>query len=65
VKKMIKVSVEGVGSGGTAYFDIPDDWDDLTPAEQEDMAAETAVDYRENVASCGGQVVEVEDDFEG
>lgn len=62
---MIKVTVEGVGSAGTAYFDLPDDWDLLTDEEQDDLICEVAVDHRENVASCGGIVVEVEDDFEG
>lgn len=62
---MIKVTVEGVGSAGTAYFDLPDDWDLLTDKEQDNLICEVAVDHRENVASCGGIVVEVDDDFEG
>lgn len=65
MKKMIKVTVEGVGSAGTAFFDVPDHWDSLTPDQQDDEVCQVAVDHRENVASCGGIVVEVEDDFEG
>lgn len=62
---MIKVTVEGVDSAGTAFFDLPDDWDLLTAEEQDNLICQMAVEHRENVASCGGVIVEVEDDFEG
>lgn len=65
MKQMIKVIVEGVGSAGVAFFDVPDGWSDMSPAEQEDEICQAAIEHRENVASCGGVLVEVEDDFQG
>lgn len=67
MKKMIEVNVEISFLGGTitGYYDVPDRWDEMTEAERDREITESAVEFRESVASCGGWIIEVEDDFEG
>lgn len=67
MKKMIKtiVEVSACNWEGTEYHDLPDDWQTMTEKERDDYVVMVAVEHMENEVSCGGDVVEVEDDFEG
>jgi hypothetical protein len=67
MKRMIRTIVEVSGAGweSTDYHDLPDDWGNMTQRQRDDYVVMVAVEHMENEVSCGGDLVEVDDDFEG
>lgn len=59
--RLIRSIVEPPGDISTEYYELPDDWDDMTETQQDNYLTETAVTHQTNVAPCGASVVDVDD----
>lgn len=57
--RKIRSMVETPFHEDTEFFDLPENWDEMTEAAQDNYLAEIAVEHQNNVAPCGARVVEV------
>lgn len=59
---LIRSSVEpDRGETSIEYHQLPDNWNDMSEAEQESLLVDIAVTHQTNVAPCGAGVVDVDD----
>lgn len=59
--RLIHAHVEGPGFFEEQYFTLPTEWDTWTEDQQESYCVETAVTMQNEIAPCGGNVIEVSD----
>lgn len=59
--ELIRVTVEGPGFFEEQYHALPPGWEDWDADRRERYCVEVAVELQNEVAPCGGSVVEVDD----